>query len=136
MFAPNPNWLLLLIESGWEISPLFAILLICLTFSSVLRLVAYAIDRRKHFYPFLAISLVAALIFSSWEVILYAFGRMPARLHVGLSTTPVNTSIFLSFFILIIVTIIQRSLPLTSFQKRKVRTSAMTRSVKFQDKRI
>ncbi|MEN4012213.1 MAG: hypothetical protein AB1649_12425 [Chloroflexota bacterium] len=136
MFAPNPYWLLPLIESGWEISPLFAILLLWLTFATIKRLAAYIVDRRKHFYPFLSASLVAALIFSSWEVVLYAFGRMPARLHVGLSTTPVNTSIFLSFLVLIIVTIVQRSLPLTKSQKRKLGISSMPRSSKLLDKRI
>lgn len=136
MFTSNPYWLLLLIESGWELSPLYAILLICLTISSVVRLAAYALDRRKHFYPFLAASLVAALVFSSWEVVLYAFGHMPAHLHVGLSTTPVNTSIFLSFLVLIIVTIVKRSLPLTKSQKRKLGISVITRSGKLVDKRI
>ncbi len=118
MFAPNPYWLLPLVESGWEISPLFAILLLWLTFSSITRLAAHIVDRRRHFYPFLAASLVAALTFSFWEVLLFALGRMPARLHVGLSTAPVNASIFLCFLVLVIVTITQQLLPLTKTQKR------------------
>lgn len=119
MFTKNPNWLLPVIESGWEISPIFAIFLLWLTFSSIIRLAAYATDRRKHFYPFLAASLVAAMTFSFWEVFLFAIDRMPARLQVGLSTTPVNTSIFLCFLVLVFVTIIQGILPLTKAQKRK-----------------
>ncbi len=119
MFTQNPLWLLPVIESGWEISPLFAVLLLWLTFSSIMRLAAYAVDRRKHFYPFLATSLVAALTFSFWEVLLFALGRMPARLQVGLSTSPVNASIFLCFLVLVIVTILQEMLPLTRSQRRK-----------------
>lgn len=118
MFAPNPYWLLPLIESGWEISPLFAILLLWLTFSSIVRLAAYIVDRRRHFYPSLAVSLVAALTFSFWEVLLFALGRMPSRLHVGLSSAPVNASIFLCFLVLVIVTITQQLLPLTKSQRR------------------
>jgi hypothetical protein len=118
MFAPNPYWLLPLIESGWEISPLFAILLLWLTFSSITRLAAYIVDCRRHFYPFLAASLVAALTFSFWEVLLFALGRMPARLYSGLSTAPVNASIFLCFLVLVIVTITQQLLPLTKCQRR------------------
>jgi hypothetical protein len=119
MFTQNPNWLLPVIESGWEISPIFAIFLLWLTLSSIMRLAAYSIDRRKHFYPFLAASLVAAMTFSFWEVFLFAIGRMPARLQVGLSTISVNTSIFLCFILLVFVTILQGILPLTKAQKRK-----------------
>lgn len=118
MFTSNPYWLLPVIESGWEISPLFAILLLWLTFSSVVRLAAYVVDRRKHFYPYLAASLVAALTFSFWEVLLFALDRMPTRLQVGLSTTPVNASIFLCFLVLVMVTITQQLLPLTKSQRR------------------
>jgi uncharacterized membrane protein (DUF485 family) len=84
-----------------------------------MRLVVYAIDRRKHFYPFLAASLVAAMTFSFWEVYLFAIGRMPAQLQVGLSTTSVNTSIFLCFLVLVFVTILQGILPPTKAQKSK-----------------
>jgi hypothetical protein len=130
MFAQNPNWLLQVIESGWEISPIFAIFLLWLSLSSIMRLVAYAIDRRKHFYPFLAASLVAAMTFSFWEVFLFAIGRMPARLHFGLSTTPINASIFLCFLLLVFVTILQGMLPLTKSQKRKRSIPAIAQSGK------
>jgi Na+/H+-translocating membrane pyrophosphatase len=130
MFTQNPNWLLPVIESGWEISPIFAIFVLWLTVSSIIRLAAYAIDRRKHFYPFLAASLVAAMTFSFWEVFLFAIGRMPAQLQVGLSTTPVNTSIFLCFLVLVFVTILQGILPLTKAQKRKRSITVVSQSSK------
>ena len=130
MFTQNPNWFLPVIESGWEISPIFAIFVLWLTLSSIIRLAAYAIDRRKHFYPFLAASLVAAMTFSFWEVFLFAIGRMPAQLRIGLSTTPVNTSIFLCFLVLVFVTILQGILPLTKAQKRKRSITVVAHSSK------
>lgn len=124
----NPNWLLPLLLSGWEISPLFALVLIRITYECVVRLVAYIQDRRMHFYPLLALSLVIAMLFSSWEVFLYAVQRMPNRLQIGLVTSPVNACIFLCFLILVIVTIIQRSLPLTPSQKRRRRVAVTATS--------
>lgn len=122
----NPNWLLPLLQSGWEISPLFAVVLLRITYECIVRLAAYHQDRRKHFYPLLALSLVAAMLFSFWEVLLYALQRMPDRLYIGLVTSSVNASIFLCFLILVIVTIIQRSLPLTPSQKRRRRAAVST----------
>lgn len=133
MVTQNLYWLLPLFVSGWEISPIFAIFLLWLTVSTITRLAAYALDRRKHFYPFLAASLVAAMTFSFWEVFLFAIGRMPARLMVGLSTMPVNASIFICFLILVFVTILQRLLPLTKAQKKKRRIPIIALSGKTLD---
>lgn len=135
MFNPNPNWLLPVIEAGWEISPLFAILLLWLTFSSIMRLAAYALDRRKQFYSFLAASLVAALTFSFWQVILFALNRMPARLQIGLSTAPVNAAIIGCFLILVIVSILQGLLPLSRQPGRRRQAPILAVTTKALDVR-
>src|SRR5690606_20603074 len=95
MTIQNLNWLLPVLEAGWELSPIYAIFLLTLTLSSISRLSAYAVDRRKHFYPFLAASLVSAMTLSFWEVLLYAFGRMPGQLRIGYPSTPWNLLIVL-----------------------------------------
>jgi hypothetical protein len=130
MFTQNPNWLLPVIELGWEFSPIFVIFLLWLTLSSIMRLAAYAIDCRKHIYPFLAASLVAAMTISFWEVFLFAIGRMKAQLKVVSSTTPVNTSISFCFLVLVFVTILQGILLLTKAQKRKRSIPAVAQSGK------
>ena len=119
MMIQHPTSLLPTLQSIWRLSSVYAIFLLVLTLHSVYRLALYVADRRKHFYPSLATSLVIAMTLSFFEIILYAFDFMPDQLLIGQASTPWNFLIALCFLALVMVVIIQRTLPLTRSQKRK-----------------
>jgi hypothetical protein len=119
MIIQHPTSLLPIIQSIWRLTSVYAIFLLMLTLYSVYRLALYVTDRRKHFYPLLATSLVIAVTLSFFEIILYAFGFMPDQLLLGPASTPWNFLIALCLLALVIVAIIPKKLPLTRSQKRK-----------------